>query len=144
MVYHGKHLLESVSSTQSVVALSSGEAELIAICRGAASALLTAQFLRQCRVKTTAVVATDSHAGRAMATRIGSGKVRHLDIKHLWVQERVRSQELHVTRVPTEENTADIGTRDLDAVDIEALLQLAGLRLCRGAIASGNGSSGSR
>jgi hypothetical protein len=141
MLYHGKHLVESVSSTQSVIALSSGEAELIAICRGAASALLATQFLRQCGVKTTAVVATDSNAGRAMATRIGSGKVRHLDIKHLWVQERVRAAELHVTRVPTEENTADIGTKYLDAARINKLLRIAGLRLSKGLASSSGGSS---
>ena len=62
---------------------------------------------------------------------------------HMWVQERVRLRELHVARVPAGENTAGIGTRDLDAENIDKLLRFAGLRLCRGAIASGSGGSGS-
>ena len=74
----------------------------------------------------------DSDAGRSMATRLGAGKCRHIEIRWLWIQERVRRGELKVQRVPGESNTADLGTKYLDAHRRDLLCRLAGLRLTQG------------
>jgi hypothetical protein len=135
--YFGAHLLETQVASQAVVALSSGEAEFYAIGRAAASSILLRQFFEQCGVAVASVVASDSSAGRSIATRIGSGKVRHLQIRDLWVQERVRNKELMIQRVATEVNTSDLGTKYLDKNRMMKLMELAGLRPMTKGLAAG-------
>ena len=74
-------------------------------------------------------VNSDSNAARGIASRIGSGKVRHLQIRDLWVQERVRSGELQLGKVGTDVNRSDMGTKYLDGKRIEKLMEMASLRI---------------
>ena len=126
--YLGRHLIETQVASQSVIALSSGEAEFYAIGRGAASAIMICQFLGQCDIEIEAVIRSDSSAGRAIATRIGSGKLRHLHIRDLWIQERVRARDLRLERVSTEDNTSDLGTKHLDRKRMNKLMSMANLQ----------------
>ena len=126
--FFGSHLLETQVASQPVVALSSGEAEFYAIGRGAASAIMMRQFFAQCGIEVRSRVSSDSSAGRAIASRIGSGKVRHLQIRDLWVQERVREGDLLLDRVSTLENRSDLGTKYLDRSRMDLLMSMSGLR----------------
>ena len=126
--YLGHHLIETQVASQPVIALSSGEAEFYAIGRGAASAIMIRQFLGQCGIKVEAVIRSDSSAGRAIATRIGSGKLRHLHIRDLWIQERARARDLRLERVSTEDNTSDLGTKHLDKKRMSKLMSMANLQ----------------
>ena len=137
--FFGSHLLETQVASQPVVALSSGEAEFYAIGRGAASAIMMRQFYQQCGIEVASKVHSDSNAGRAIATRIGSGKVRHLQIRDLWVQERVRLGELQLGRVDTESNRSDLGTKHLDGKRVLKLLEMSNLRLLTKGLAAGVG-----
>ena len=73
----------------------------------------------------------DSDAGRALATRLGVGKMRHIQVRWLWLQERVREGDLAVKRVDGAQNVADLTTKYLEAVRRDELLDLMGLRLTR-------------
>ena len=46
--HHAKHLIEAASTTQTVIALSSGESEFLAIARGTVTALGTKSMARDC------------------------------------------------------------------------------------------------
>ena len=99
MAYAGSRLVEAVSRNQSTVALASGEAELSAINKGAASGIWVKQFLDQRGLPDLIVnVASDSSAGRAMATRIGSGKVRHLASRELGIYEKVKDESAEIAK----------------------------------------------
>ena len=50
------------------------------------------------------------------------GKVRHLDVKELWVQERVNAGDIKLNKVPGEENIADLMTKHLDRAQIDAIM----------------------
>ena len=52
----------------------------------------------------------DSSAAWAMVQRQGVGRVRHLDAALLWVQQEEKEKVLTVGAIPTELNSADIGT----------------------------------
>ena len=45
--------------------------------------------------------------------RHGFGKMKHIDVAHLWLQDEVKSNGLRVRRVKSEDNLADIGTKAL-------------------------------
>ena len=74
-----------------------------------------------------AVAGTDSSAAKGISQRVGSGRVRHLRIQDLWIQERVRQKDVEVRKVDTETNRGDIGTKYLEPTRITALLRLMGL-----------------
>ena len=80
----GGHLLDAVSVTQSLVALSSAEAEFYAYNRGTAGGLQTCHFLTEAGYKVVPRVWSDSSACRGIVRRTGSGRLRHLEIRHMW------------------------------------------------------------
>ena len=59
------------------------------------------------------VVAIDEKATEHVLHRQGIGKLKHIDVAFLWVQDEIRSQRLRVFRVRNEEHVADLGTKPL-------------------------------
>ena len=84
-IYFGDHLLETYSSTQQIIALSTAESEYISITKGAAHALEVRSAMVEHGMTFNVVCETDASAGRAMATRRGVGRLRHLDARFLWL-----------------------------------------------------------
>ena len=81
----GQHLIGSWSSTQVVIALSSGEPEYYGLVRGSSIGLGIRSMLRDMGVQSRVRVYTDASAARGIASRRGLGKVRHIEVHQLWV-----------------------------------------------------------
>ena len=96
---HGSHVIKTWNSTQKHVTLSSGEAELMAMAKGATEAIGFAQLFEEWGRPMKVEVRTDSSAAIGTAHRIGNGKLRHVRINDLWLQERVKEGSLTVTKV---------------------------------------------
>ena len=79
----GAHTLKTWSSTQATVALSSAEAELYALTKGAAQALGFITLMADMGVQVKATVHTDASAAIGIARRAGLGKLRHLNVRYL-------------------------------------------------------------
>jgi hypothetical protein len=62
-------------------------------------------------VKCKVVVKSDASVAKGIASRSGLGKVRHIDVSQLWVQDKVRSKDMIVEKVRTFHNLADIFTK---------------------------------
>ena len=74
------------------------------------------------------VLRLDSTAAIGMVHRRGTGRVRHLDVRHLKLQEMIREGILNgVEKLPTEVNRADLGTKVHDAKRMSFLMQLMGM-----------------
>ena len=58
-----------------------------------------------------ATIYADSSAALAVAARRGSGKLRHINVGLLWVQEKNRQKELRFEKVLGTENPADAMTK---------------------------------
>ena len=124
----GQNLLYSSSRTQRVVALSSGEAELLA----AASCLCDALFVRQLVAFLEKDVMPQVHhhidavAAKGMMERAGVGRVRHLSVRVLWIQGLVEDGTILLHKIPTATNPADLGTKCLSRGRMRLLLFLLG------------------
>jgi hypothetical protein len=130
--FFGKCVIDGWSSTQQSIALSSGESELYGICNGSARVLWTAHLLQDMGFHVKAVVATDSSAAKGVAARLGAGRIRHLETRCLWIQERVRAKELEIRKVWTDKNRADMQTKPLDPTRFWMLMGLLPLRRTTG------------
>jgi hypothetical protein len=120
----GGHLLDLSIAKQSVLATSSGESEFYAIVKGSAQGLQTKQLLDCIAWPVELEILSDSSAARGMCLRSGSGKVKHLSIKELWVQELFRKKQASLSAVNTLINWGDIGTKALDPARLEFLQQI--------------------
>jgi len=109
----GLHLIRHYSRTQKVVTLSSAEAELGGVVQGASEGLGSQAIARDLGIEADLTLLADSSAAIGICRRSGIGRVRHLAVGQLWVQERVRDKTLRLDKVAGEANPADIGTKHL-------------------------------
>ena len=70
---------------------------------------------------------SDASATLGIVNRQGLGKLRHVKVQYLWLQEKVRDKSLVVTKVAGPDNAADLMTRYLPAVDMEKHLEYLGI-----------------
>ncbi len=106
----GGHLILFASKLQKTVALSSGEAELNALVSGLTEALGVCSLCTDWHSAFPVQCFCDSSAARGIALRTGVGKMKHLQVRQLWVQEQVRLNRASVAWIPRGRNTADAFT----------------------------------
>ena len=114
------------SSNQSVIALSSGEAEYYAALKGASQALGFKAMLADLGVAAKIILYTDSSAARGIIHRAGLGKLRHLETGYLWLQAAVQNKRLEIRKGKAIENPADLLTKHLSATDMFKHLECLG------------------
>ena len=119
----GHHVIKTWSSTQQIIALSSGEAELYAMTRGAAQTKGLISMLEDFGLTADAKVHSDASAAIGIAHRRGLGKTRHIQVQYLWVQAEIAAGRLAVKKVGTHENTADLLTKALPREKVAGHLQ---------------------
>ena len=68
----------------------------------------------------------DSNAALAVTARRGNGKLRHVKVGCMWVQELAASKEVVYRKVAGDSNPADLCTKHLDAIVRSRLLPLLG------------------
>ncbi len=72
-------------------------------------------------------VNTVSIAGKTTESRSGAGRVRHVEVRRLWIQDRVAKEELDVIRVKGESNVADIFTKRVDRNSLDQHMKAIGV-----------------
>jgi hypothetical protein len=81
-------------------------------------------------------ILTDASAAKAIASRSGLGKTRHIQVHFLWVQERVKRGDLEVKKCWGGENPADLLTKYLNRDQMSKSMLLFGLKIREGRAAS--------
>ena len=69
----------------------------------------------------------DSSAAIGICRRAGIGRVRHLAVGQLWVQEHIRRGAFTLHKVRGDDNPADLCTKHMSRALMDHLLKLAGL-----------------
>ena len=128
LVIVGGIAVKSWSRTQRGRSLSSAEAEYYAIVTGVAEALAVQALAEEMGWKMSVCVHTDSSAAKAVASRRGLGKLRHIELKYLWVQELVQEQRIAIKKINGLDNPADCLTKPKDFKCFEPLLSRFGAR----------------
>ena len=64
-------------------------------------------------------VQVDANATIGTLHRRGLGKLRHVEVEELWLQQEISKKKISVAKIKGTENTADIGTKPVkkEAVD---------------------------
>ena len=107
----GEHYIKGWASTQAGITLSSAEAEVVAMTKAIAETIGITNMVKDLGYDIKGVVYADSSAALAVANRKGSGKLRHINIRMLWIQEQERKALIETKKVRGEVNPADLMTK---------------------------------
>ena len=120
--------VKSWSNRQATPAMSIAEAEYYTMVKASAEALgiqaLAADLGWAVRIR----LCVDSSAAKAMASRSGVGRVRHMKVRFLWLQDVVKRKRLELKKICGKKNPADVLTKPLSHSVVRELLSMC--RLC--------------
>ena len=131
----GDHCIKTWSATQQAYALSSAETELYGMIEAATRAkgfLNLACELGFRDLSNVVHLGTDSSAAKSFVCRRGLGRMRHLEIRDLWLQKEVWDGRVEVSKIPGDQNPADLMTKILGTSDIDNRLKGMNIRADRG------------
>ena len=100
-----------------IVALPSGEAEYYGVVKGSTLGIGIKSLLGDMGMDKDGIqlkVYTDSSAAKSIANRKGTGRVRHIEVCQLWIQQEVANNRLELVKVKGQNNIADILTKHVD------------------------------
>ena len=126
----GTHCIKTWCSTQGALALSSAEAEFYSMVEGVLRGYEMIGLSRELGEEVSVVkviLGTDSSAAKAFGCRRGVGKMRHMQVKWLWLQEEVKRGNVKVFKVKGVENPADSMTKFLTGEEIKRQLEAMNL-----------------
>jgi hypothetical protein len=119
----GSHVVRTWSKTQNTIAQSSAESELLAIVRAATEALGMMSLAADLGINLTARIHVDASAALGILERRGVGRVRHLDVGALWLQEQALRKAVEFVKVKGTSNPADLMTKHLGREAVEQYIE---------------------
>ena len=115
LVMFGTHIVYTQSSTQAPIALSSGEAEFYGCVKAASRGLGIRQLGKDLGISDSTPLPiklyTDSTSALGTACKRGSGKIRHIEIGSLWLQQVVADKRIQMAKIDGKKNPPDILTK---------------------------------
>ena len=117
------------SRTQATIALSSAESELYAIGTAAQESLSIGNFIKEAfEVRINIRIHTDSSAAKSIWMREGaSKKAKHIELRHLFIQQLVKSKIISMHKVRSEDNPSDLLTKFVSCDTLNKHLYNVGL-----------------
>ena len=74
------------------------------------------------------IVKSDAVAAIGIVKRQGLGRIRHLAVADLWVQQRAKAGEVWYLRLDGTRNTSDIFTKDVEKEVVERHMKTLGFK----------------
>ena len=130
----GSHCIKTWCASQGAFALSSAEAEFYAMVEAVTRAkgfLMLAKEVGCEELSLIVNLGTDSNAAKSFVNRRGLGKMRHIEIRDLWLQKEIREGRVVVHKVLGTENPADLMTKILTVGEIEERLRRMSIKMKR-------------
>ena len=117
------------SRLQKCVALSTTEAEYIAVTEACKEALWMKKFLQELGLQQERyIVYCDSQSAIHLSKNSTfHSRSKHIDVRYHWIRDVLEMKELHLEKVHTSENGSDMFTKTLPKEKLEACRRRAGL-----------------
>ena len=121
--------MKSWSVTQKSVTLSSAEAELAACVKATSEAIGILQMTESLGRKMDGEIYVDSSAALAVVGRKGTGKLRHVRVGQLWIQQTAEDETVAYRKIHGKANPADICTKNVNQKVVDTALDKIGLHI---------------
>ena len=119
----GAHLVKSWSKDQGSIATSSAEAELYAATKAASEALGLQIALKDFGIDIEINMEIDAKATIGIVSRQGLGRLKHVEVHDLWIQEAIKRGRLKIQKIPRAINTADLLASPSKSEDIKKFME---------------------
>ena len=129
---HGTHTIKHWSKTKTTVCLSSAEAELRGIGDGLAQAIGLQSIAADLGFSWRIDIHMDATAAIGIARRRGMGRIKHLDVTDLWIQEKFNSKLAFLHNVLGADNPADVLAKHTDKAILQKDLKTMNLLVMSG------------
>jgi len=118
------------SHTQKTIALSSTEAEYMALSDASRQAVWLKSLLLEIGFNTGPVTLAGDNQGSIFIAQnsVTERRSKHIDIRYHYVREKILDGEVELRFIPGTENPADILTKSLAREKFESTLKLTGLK----------------
>jgi hypothetical protein len=121
------------SKKQTVVALSTVEAELYAAVQTGRDIIWMRQFLEEIGFPQTSPMTLHIDASSTIDVMENEAKVsartRHIDIRHFWIREKTRARLFIPQHIATQDNVADVMTKGLRPPDHQRMIGMLGMQV---------------
>ena len=74
-------------------------------------------------IKSEIIVKSDAVAAIGIVRRQGLGRIRHLAVADLWIQQKSKDEVVKYMKLPGTDNTSDILTKAVESATIEKHLE---------------------
>ena len=109
-------------------ALSSGESEIMSLSETLKESMLIKYNLCFCGMGDLPLILhTDASVARQFAHRLGVGKMKHLDIRLMWVQTEMKKGTFTLRKIPRENNPSDSLTHSPSTSELGKFLPMMGV-----------------
>jgi hypothetical protein len=115
---------------QNCIALSTTEAEYVALTRAIQEGVWLQQSLKQFQVDCPSplIISTDNNGAKSLSVNDSNhGKAKHIDIRYHFIRSHIESNAFVVKHTPGAENTADIFTKPLSRIVFQSHVARLGL-----------------
>ena len=115
------------SRTLAVITMSSCESELLAMCLGAQEGFLVVSLMEELGLKPEMTLHSDSQAAIDWLGKKGMGRLKHIELRQMWIQEAVRSGRMKVQFERGSDNVADLLTKVMPGLRMRNLAKKFGI-----------------
>ena len=122
----GMHTVKASSGLQPTIALSVGEAEYYGVVKGTSIGMQMQSMLKDWHIDLELEVYTDSNSTIGTTSRKGLGKMKHVQTRYLWMQERLATGCFKLLKVGTKSNVADVCTKAVSSNDMDKHMKSTG------------------
>ena len=123
------------SKLQTIVALSTTEAEYVAACSAGQEILWMRNFLTECGYSVKSAPSTlyiDNNSALQVAKNPEHhGRMKHLDLRFYWLRDEVHRGSIRLVHLQTADMPADMLTKALGRVKLQHMAALSGLGVGR-------------
>ena len=100
---------------------------MFALIKASVETLGLQNLAKELRMTKSGTLYTDSSAAKGAIQRSGTGRMKHIEAQHLWVQEMASKGALVYKQIPRSENYADLFTKHWEATASESMFSKLGL-----------------
>lgn len=118
------------SKRQPIVATSSMEAEYIALASAVKEALWIRKLVQEFRVSQAPIAILEDNQAciRFSHDQNHNDRTKHIDVRYLFIKDRIELDQVKITYCPTNEMIADLMTKPLGPIQFNHLVRLLGVR----------------
>ena len=127
-IWCGSHAVTAWSTTQNSTNLAVGESEWYGALKTSAEGLTFQAGMKSLGSNLELRIGTDSTSCVGTGHRLGSGQLKHVEARYLWLQQCIRAKRLVLYYLRGEDNATDLMTKPLSAPVIRKHMKSLQLR----------------